>query len=858
MKSIEIRQAFLEYFYSKGHEKVTPGPLVPTNDKTLLFTNAGMVQFKELFLGLKKAPYAAVTTCQPCIRAGGKHNDLENVGYTARHHTLFEMLGNFSFGSYDKRQAITYAWELLTEVFKLPAEKLWISVFREDDEAERIWREEIGIAAERLSRCGEEDNFWRMGDTGPCGPCSEIFYDHGPEIAGGPPGSADAEGDRYIEIWNLVFMQYQRTEAGELLPLEKLCVDTGMGLERIAAVLQGVHNNYDTDLFQPIFRAVAQLAYVDDLRHHSLRVIADHMRSTLFLTSQGVFPANEGRGYVLRRIIRRALRHGYQLGLNQPFLYKLVESVIASFGDSYPELAQQRAVTEPMIKAEEEQFARTLDIGMRLLERALKSNDLTNQQLPGELVFKLYDTCGFPLDLTADIARERGFTLDTAGFEHYMNRQRQLSKSHSQFKMAAADSALAAIKQKSQFIGYEQLCHQGEVIALFANGQAVETLAEGEEGIVVLEQTPFYPEGGGQVGDSGILQCADGRAFYVDDTQRQNDAILHYGRLNSGQLTIGDHIEAKVDQPLRQATVLNHTATHLLHAALRDILGFHVMQKGSLVEPAYLRFDFTHAKAVSKPELERIEALINQHIRANHAAKLETLPLQQAVEQGALALFDEKYNDKEDVRVLTLSDFSKELCGGTHAKQTGDIGLFKITSESAIAAGIRRIEAVTGEGALKWLNQQSQQQSEEAHELKSQLKETAKRVDQLQQQLHQQIGISLADGCKKINNINIISSIVKNSNAKLLRIILDCIKIKLDNYVVVLATIDNDRVSLVVGVDKALTEQLKANELASQLAQRIGGKAGGHAEMAQGGGTKPDCLPQALSWLEGQVRDHLN
>ncbi len=858
MKSIEIRQAFLEYFASKGHEKVTPGPLVPTNDKTLLFTNAGMVQFKELFLGLKKAPYAAATTCQPCIRAGGKHNDLENVGYTARHHTLFEMLGNFSFGSYDKRQAITYAWELLTEVFKLPAEKLWISVFHEDDEAERIWREEIGIAAERISRCGEEDNFWRMGDTGPCGPCSEIFYDHGPEIAGGPPGSADAEGDRYIEIWNLVFMQYQRTESGELLPLDKLCVDTGMGLERIAAVLQGVHNNYDTDLFQPIIRAVAQLAGVDDLSHHSLRVIADHMRSTLFLTSQGVFPSNEGRGYVLRRIIRRALRHGYQLGLNQPFLYKLVESVITSFGDSYPELVQQRAVTEPMIKAEEEQFARTLDIGMRLLERALKSDDLASKQLPGELVFKLYDTCGFPLDLTADIARERGFTLDTVGFEHYMNRQRQLSKSHSQFKMAVADSALAKIEQKSEFIGYEQLCHQGEIIALFANGQAVEELVEGEEGVVVLEQTPFYPEGGGQVGDSGILQCADGKAFYVDDTQRQNDAILHYGRLSGGQLTIGEQVEAKVDQSLRQATVLNHTATHLLHAALRQILGTHVMQKGSLVEPTYLRFDFTHPKAVSKLELELIEALINQHIRANHAAKLEILPLQQAVEQGALALFDEKYNDKEDVRVLTLSDFSKELCGGTHANRTGDIGLFKITTESAVAAGIRRIEAVTGEGALKWLNQRSQQQHEEAHELKSQLKETAKHVDQLQQQLHQQIGLGLASSCKKINDINFVSSIVKNSNAKLLRTVLDCIKAKLDNYVAVLATIDNDRISLVVGIDKALTGQLKANELASQLAQQIGGKAGGRPEMAQGGGTKPDCLPQALNWLEAQIRDHIS
>ena len=695
--SNEIRSTFFEYFKERGHEIVRSGPLVPANDATLLFTNSGMVQFKDAFLGSEKRPYVRATTSQRCVRAGGKHNDLENVGYTARHHTFFEMLGNFSFGDYFKQDAIRYCWDLLTEVYGLPVERLWVTVYEEDQEAEDIWKNEIGVDPERFSRCGVKDNFWSMGDTGPCGPCSEVFYDHGPEVPGGPPGSPDEDGDRYIEIWNLVFMQFNRDADGTMTPLPKPSVDTGMGLERLAAVLQGVHSNYETDLFIHLIEKAAVVTGATDLSDKSLRVIADHIRACAFLIVDGVVPSNEGRGYVLRRIIRRAIRHGHKLGVEGPFFYRLVEALEQEMGTAYPELGERREVVERILRQEEERFDETLDQGLRILDQAIE--DLSGEQIPGDTVFRLYDTFGFPVDLTADIARERGLTVDMANFEKAMEAQRDRARAASQFE-AGGDKALE-VEACSEFVGYDSTRGEGRVIALFHDGAPVDSLGPEDRGIVVLDSTPFYSEGGGQVGDQGEIS-ANGTRFEVEDTQRRGDATLHVGVITDGEIHMGDSLLAQVDAPRRRATARNHSATHLLHTALRQVLGGHVAQKGSLVAPDRLRFDFSHFEPVSKAQLEEIEALVNEWILQNDEADTQVLPLAQAMESGAVALFGEKYDDP--VRVLAIGDYSTELCGGTHVRQTGDVGMFKLTSETGVAAGVRRVEAVTGQGALRWVH----------------------------------------------------------------------------------------------------------------------------------------------------------
>ncbi len=861
----ELRQAFIDYFVAKGHEAVPSSPLVPEDDPTLLFVNAGMVQFKNVFLGRETRPYTRATSAQRCVRAGGKHNDLENVGYTARHHTFFEMLGNFSFGDYFKREAIGYAWEFLTQVLGLPPERLWVTVFDEDDEAADIWLNEIGVDPARFSRIGAKDNFWSMGDTGPCGPCTEIFYDHGPEVPGGPPGSADEDGDRYIEIWNLVFMQYNRDKRGELTPLPKPSVDTGMGLERLAAVMQGVHSNYEIDLFQHLIRAAAEVTGQQSLENKSLRVIADHIRSSAFLIADGVLPSNEGRGYVLRRIIRRAIRHGYQLGQPEPFFHRLVDPLIEVMGEAYPELPAARDQVVRVLHNEETRFAETLEQGMRILDEAIA--ELDGDTLPGALVFKLYDTYGFPADLTADIARERGLGLDMGGFEIEMAAQRERARAASRFD--ADQSATVALEGETDFTGYTRLEDQGTVIALLRDGASVDRLRAGERGIVVLDKTPFYAESGGQVGDRGEL-CGEGWRFRVDDTRKQGGEVFgHIGELLDGELRVGDSVVAEVDRDVRQATALNHSATHLLHAALRRVLGEHVRQKGSLVDAERLRFDFSHFEPIDAGQLREIERLVNAEIRRNHAVETRLMSLEDAKASGAMALFGEKYADR--VRVLRMGDFSVELCGGTHVKAVGDIGLFKIVQESGIASGVRRIEALTGEAALRWIEDEEARLARIAEVVKAgrdevenrvvQLAERGRRLekelDALKAKLAAAAGSDLASQAVEIDGARVLAAQLEGLDAKALRETMDRLKDKLGSAIVVLGSARDGKVSLVAGVTKDLTAKVRAGDLIKDVAAQVGGKGGGRPDMAQAGGSRPEALPEALAGVSEWVRARL-
>ncbi len=869
----EIRQAFLDFFHSKGHQVVSSSTLVPNNDPTLLFTNAGMNQFKDVFLGLDKRAYSRATTSQRCVRAGGKHNDLENVGYTARHHTFFEMLGNFSFGDYFKHDAINFAWELLTseQWFNLPKEKLWVTVYETDDEAYNIWANEVGVPHERIIRIGDNkggafasDNFWQMGDTGPCGPCSEIFFDHGDHIWVGPPGSAEEDGDRYIEIWNIVFMQFNRQSDGTMLPLPKPSVDTGMGLERIAAVLQHVNSNYEIDLFRDLIAAVADVTGATDLSSKSLRVIADHIRSCAFLISDGVIPSNENRGYVLRRIIRRAIRHGNMLGAKETFFYKLVAPLIAVMGPAAAELKQQQAMVEQVLKTEEEQFARTLERGLALLDDELSK--LTGDTLDGETAFRLYDTYGFPVDLTADVCRERNLKVDEAGFEQAMEAQRRRARESSGF--GADYNSLIRVDSASQFSGYDHVQQHATVTALFRNGEAVDEIHAGEEAVVVLNRTPFYGESGGQVGDKGELKNATA-TFSVTDTQKYGQAIGHVGILTTGTLRVNHSVEALVDVVRRNRIRLNHSATHLLHAALRNVLGEHVAQKGSLVNDKYLRFDFSHFEAMKPEQIRLVEDLVNEQIRRNMPVQTEVMELDAAKEKGAMALFGEKYDDQ--VRVLTMGDFSTELCGGTHASRTGDIGLFRILTESGTAAGIRRIEAVTGEGAIALLHQQSDLLQDVAHLVKGDIHNLADKVravldrskmlerelQQLKDQQAAQESASLSSSAKLINGVKLLVSQLDNVEPKMLRTMVDDLKNQLGSAIIVLATTADDKVSLIVGVTKDLTGKVKAGELIADIAQQVGGKGGGRPDMAQAGGTDVQALPAALASVEAWVASRM-
>ncbi len=865
MKSSEIRQAFLDYFARQDHEVVASSPLVPANDPTLLFTNAGMVQFKDVFLGQDKRPYVRATSSQRCVRAGGKHNDLENVGYTARHHTFFEMLGNFSFGDYFKREAIQFAWEFLTVDLKLPPEKLWVTVFREDDEAADIWLQEIGVDADRFTRMGEKDNFWAMGDTGPCGPCSEIFYDHGPEVEGGPPGSPEEDGDRYIEIWNLVFMQYERDAGGELKPLPRPSVDTGMGLERIAAVLQGVHSNYEIDLFRNLLKAVAAVTGAADPMHVSARVIADHIRSCAFLVNDGVVPSNEGRGYVLRRIIRRAIRHGYRLGKEEPFFHQLVKPLADEMGEAYPELERNRANIERVLRNEEDQFARTLDQGMGLLNQEIEN--LSGDLIPGEVVFRLYDTYGFPVDLTADVAREQNLRIDMEGFEACMAGQRERARGASRFQAELREGL--AVEGDTEFTGYEYLEDQAPVTALFRDGEAVESLAAGNEGIIVLERTPFYAESGGQVGDTGIIS-GDGFLFEVTDCVKEGSSHLHQGVLKKGALKIGVEAHARVDAARRQATRLNHSATHLLHAALREILGEHVTQKGSLVDAERLRFDFSHFEAVTPEQLQEIEDRVNEQVRINSEVRTEVCAMDEAKGKGAMMLFGEKYG--EEVRVLTMGEgFSVELCGGTHAGRTGDIGLFRIVAETGIAAGVRRIEAVTGQGALEYdraterslagiqaiVKGDRASVAEKVRKLAEKNRELEKELERLKSKLAGSTGSDLADQAVEVDGIKVLAARVDGVEPKILRDTLDRLKNRLGSSVVVLGSVRGDKVSLIAGATGDLTDRIKAGELVNMVAEQVGGRGGGRADMAQAGGSQPESLPGALASVVDWVRERL-
>jgi alanyl-tRNA synthetase len=869
----EIRQAFLDFFHSKGHNIVSSSSLVPTNDPTLLFTNAGMNQFKDVFLGLDKRDYNRATTSQRCVRAGGKHNDLENVGYTARHHTFFEMLGNFSFGDYFKHDAINYAWELLTgeNWFNLPKEKLWVTVYETDDEAFEIWEKEVGVPKERIIRIGDNkggafasDNFWQMGDTGPCGPCTEIFYDHGDHIWGGPPGSAEEDGDRYIEIWNLVFMQFNRQADGTMLPLPKPSVDTGMGLERITAVMQHVNSNYDIDLFQKLIAAVAEVTGATDLTNKSLRVIADHIRSCAFLIADGVIPSNENRGYVLRRIIRRAIRHGNMLGAKDTFFYKLVAPLIDVMGPAATELKEQQAMVEQLLKTEEEQFARTLERGLALLDEELSA--LKGDTLDGEIAFRLYDTFGFPLDLTADVCRERNLKVDEAGFEKAMEVQRRRARESSGF--SADYNSMVRVDGVTQFSGYEHLQRHSKVVALFVDGQPVSDIKPGVNAIVVLDDTPFYGESGGQVGDKGILKTASG-VFSVSDTQKYGKAIGHQGSLNAGELSIGDSVEAEVDMARRDRIRLNHSATHLLHAALRQVLGKHVAQKGSLVNDNYLRFDFSHFEAMKPEEIRQVEDLVNAQIRRNLPIQTTIMDLDEAKEKGAMALFGEKYEDS--VRVLTMGDFSTELCGGTHASRTGDIGLFRIQSESGTAAGVRRIEGITGENAINALHQQSDLLQDVAHLVKGDVNSITDKIrsliersrvleKELQQVKGQQAALesaSLSSQAKEVKGVKLLVRQLDNVEPKILRTMVDDLKNQLGSVIIVLATIADDKVSLIAGVTKDLTDRVKAGELIASVAQQVGGKGGGRPDMAQAGGSDVQALPAALATVEAWVEAKL-
>ncbi|EAM2863065.1 alanine--tRNA ligase [Salmonella enterica] len=865
----EIRQAFLDFFHSKGHQVVASSSLVPNNDPTLLFTNAGMNQFKDVFLGLDKRNYSRATTSQRCVRAGGKHNDLENVGYTARHHTFFEMLGNFSFGDYFKHDAIQFAWELLTgeNWFALPKERLWVTVYETDDEAYEIWEKEVGIPRERIIRIGDNkgasyasDNFWQMGDTGPCGPCTEIFYDHGDHIWGGPPGSPEEDGDRYIEIWNIVFMQFNRQADGTMEPLPKPSVDTGMGLERIAAVLQHVNSNYDIDLFRTLIEAVAKVTGATDLGNKSLRVIADHIRSCAFLVADGVLPSNENRGYVLRRIIRRAVRHGNMLGAKETFFYKLVGPLIEVMGSAGEELKRQQAQVEQVLKTEEEQFARTLERGLALLDEELAK--LQGDTLDGETAFRLYDTYGFPVDLTADVCRERNIKVDEAGFEAAMEEQRRRAREASGF--GADYNAMIRVDSASEFKGYDHLELNGKVTALFVDGKAVEAINAGQEAVVVLDQTPFYAESGGQVGDKGELKGA-GFTFAVDDTQKYGQAIGHLGKLSAGALKVGDAVQADVDEARRARIRLNHSATHLMHAALRQVLGTHVAQKGSLVSDKVLRFDFSHNEAMKPSEIRQVEDLVNAQIRRNLPIETNIMDLDAAKAKGAMALFGEKYDER--VRVLSMGDFSTELCGGTHASRTGDIGLFRIISESGTAAGIRRIEAVTGEGAMATVHAQSDRLNDIAHLLKGdsqnlgdkvravleRTRQLEKELQQLKDQAAAQESANLSSKAVDLNGVKLLVSELAGIEPKMLRTMVDDLKNQLGSTVIVLATVVEGKVSLIAGVSKDVTDRVKAGELIGMVAQQVGGKGGGRPDMAQAGGTDAAALPAALASVQGWV-----
>jgi len=870
--SNQLRSLFLEYFEQQGHTIVASSSLVPGNDQTLLFTNAGMVQFKDVFLGKEKRSYVRAASSQRCVRAGGKHNDLENVGYTARHHTFFEMLGNFSFGDYFKRDAILFAWELVTDQgwLGIDPKRLMVTVYKTDDEAFKVWTRDVGLSADRVVRIGDKpgggsDNFWQMGETGPCGPCSEIFYDHGPGISGGPPGTADSEGDRWVEIWNLVFMQFDRSAEGVLTPLPKPSVDTGMGLERIAAVMQGVHSNYEIDLFRDLIKAAAELAGTSDLGSSSLCVIADHIRACSFLIVDGVLPSNEGRGYVLRRIIRRAIRHGYQLGIREPFFYKLVAALDRVMGAAYPELSKGRQHVERVLEQEELRFAETLAIGMGLLEEAIRN--ARGKTIAGEAVFKLYDTYGFPVDLTADMARERGLSIDETGFEKAMQAQRERARAASKFGVDLRSGV--SVEGRTDFSGYDELRDQGKVVDLIKGSDKVDRLKAGDEGQVILDRTPFYAEAGGQVGDRGQITAA-GVRFEVLDTQKVGNAHTHIGKLLQGEIKVGDVLTAEVNGERRRATVLNHTATHLLHAALRKLLGTHVTQKGSLVAPDRLRFDFSHYQAVTPQELNEIERLVNAQIRENAPAEIDVMPFDRAVAAGAMALFGEKY--ESDVRVLRVGDFSMELCGGTHVKRAGDIGFFKIVGESGIAAGVRRIEALTGEGAVAWTESSDallrdvgglvRAGREDLKDKVEQLIERSKRLEKEVQQLKGRLasgqGGDLSSAAREINGVKVLATRVDGADARALRDAVDQLKNKLKSAVIVLASVEaTDKVLLVAGVTQDQTDRIKAGELIGSVAQQVGGRGGGRADMAQAGGTNPAALDAALASVESWVRARL-
>ena len=865
MKTVEIREAFLAYFEQQKHTRVASSSLVPGNDPTLLFTNAGMVQFKDTFLGTDPRPYVRATSSQRCVRAGGKHNDLENVGYTARHHTFFEMLGNFSFGQYFKREAIEFAWEFLTVTLALPKDRLWVTVHITDDEAEQIWVEHIGFPKERISRL-DEDNFWQMGDTGPCGPCSEIFYDHGEDVPGGPPGSPEEDMDRYIEIWNLVFMQFNRDQNGEMQPLPKPSVDTGMGLERIAAVMQNVHSNYEIDLFQALLKSAASVLGVSDLQQGSLRVIADHIRSCSFLIADGVLPGNEGRGYVLRRIIRRAIRHGNKLGATQPFFYKLVPTLVEQMGGAYPELAKMQGQVEKALLAEEEQFAKTLDHGMQILEDSLAQ--LSGTEIPGDVVFKLYDTYGFPTDLTNDIARERGLSLDMAGYDTAMAAQRTRSQEGGSFKVDYND--VLELEGHTEFTGYDSLTGEGVVTAILRHGEEVVSLAADESGVVVLDRTPFYAESGGQVGDTGYLAAA-GVRVEVTDTTKGSDQHLHHVKVLQGNVSKGHILQAEVDSSVRQRTRLNHSATHLLHAALRLVLGEHVQQKGSLVDSERLRFDFSHFEGVSPDQLKTIENMVNAQVRANTLVQTRLMSMDDAVAAGAMALFGEKYG--EEVRVLSMGeqDFSVELCGGTHVARTGDIGLVRIVSESGVASGVRRIEGVTGSGALALIDQAQQRLSavcdvvkgsaddvaDRVSALRHENRELEKEIARLKQKLATSAGGDLTAEAVEVGGFKVLAANVDGADAKSLRDTLDQCKNKLGSAVILLSAVNDDKIALTAGVTKDLTDRVKAGDLMREFSQRLGGKGGGRPDMAQGGGTDVQALAQVLQAVPEWVSEQL-
>ncbi|RZQ01181.1 alanine--tRNA ligase [Vibrio vulnificus] len=858
MSTDEVRNAFLKFFESKGHQIVESSSLVPHNDPTLLFTNAGMNQFKDCFLGAEKRAYTRATTAQRCVRAGGKHNDLENVGFTARHHTFFEMLGNFSFGDYFKEDAIAFAWEFLTETLKLPKDRLLVTVYETDDEAFDIWNQKVGVPADRIIRIGdkkggkqyESDNFWTMGDTGPCGPCTEIFYDHGEHIWGGRPGSPEEDGDRFIEIWNNVFMQFNRHADGTMEPLPKPSVDTGMGIERISAIMQGVHSNYEIDVFQKLIKATAEIVGCEDLSNQSLRVIADHIRSCSFLIADGVMPSNEGRGYVLRRIIRRAVRHGNKLGAQGVFFHKLVGVLAEVMGSAADELKKQQAVVEKVLRIEEENFGRTLERGMVILNEALDA--LEGKELDGETVFKLYDTYGFPADLTNDVARERDFTIDEAGFEKAMEEQRQRAREAGQF--GTDYNAKIKTESETEFCGYTGTQGNSVVAEIFVEGEAADSLSAGDKAIIILGETPFYAESGGQCGDSGVLKTESG-LFQVEDTQKLGNAIAHHGVLVEGVLAKGDQVSAIVDAERRAAISLNHSATHLLHAALRQVLGEHVAQKGSLVKAENLRFDFSHLEAVTAAELKEVERLVNAQIRRNHAIETNIMDIESAKQKGAMALFGEKYDD--EVRVLSMGDFSTELCGGIHASNTGDIGLFKITSEGGIAAGIRRIEAVSGEAALEAIDAQARKFEEKLQDAANKAKSLEKEIQQLKDKLASQASANLIDQVKEIAGVKVLVAKLDGADNKALRGMVDELKNQMGSGIIMLGNVADDKVGLIAGVTQDLTSKVKAGELVNMVAQQVGGKGGGRPDMAQAGGTDSSALPSALASVDAWIAERL-